>query len=331
MRKPLPSWTDGAASEAIIQFVRRVCNPGSPAYVPPDERVAVFDSDGTLWCEQPASALAYFLLHRLREQPGDHANGVDPRLMRAAQRSDISAFQRLDLEHLSELVLHASEGLTPEQFVAQAHAFLARTLHPRFGVPFGKLSYWPMLELLAYLQDKGFRPFIVTGGGVEFVRAASEELYGVPSERVAGATVDYAFERLDGKILMIRTRTLLGEPGEGEAKVQAIQQRIGRRPILAAGNSLGDREMLEYTRSGQNASLCLVVDHDDALREYAYTEPGLRDSLLLDQCIAISMQRDFRRVFAQRLSRRRSRAHPPASPAPFHHMEPIRLRPDSPV
>jgi len=115
---------------------------------------------------------------------------------------------------------------------------------------------------------------------------------------------------------MIRTRTLLGEPGEGEAKVQAIQQRIGRRPILAAGNSLGDREMLEYTRSGQNASLCLVVDHDDALREYAYTEPGLRDSLLLDQCIAISMQRDFRRVFAQRLSRRRSRAHPPASPAP---------------
>jgi len=217
VRKPLPSWNDSAASEAIVQFVRRVTNPGSPLFVPPDERIAVFDSDGTLWCEQPASALAFFVMHRLREQSTDHLV-LDPELVAAAERGDISAFQSLDLGHLSEILLQTNAGLTPEQFVAQAHRFLARSLHPRFGVPFRELTYRPMLELLAFLQAKDFRPFIVTGGGVEFVRAASEQLYGVPTERVAGATVDYSFERLGGKILVIRTRTLLGEPGEGEAR-----------------------------------------------------------------------------------------------------------------
>jgi hypothetical protein len=150
------------------------------------------------------------------------------------------------------------------------------------------------------LQAKDFRPFIVTGGGVEFVRAASEQLYGVPTERVAGATVDYSFERLDGKILVIRTRTLLGEAGEGEAKVRAIQHRIGRRPILAAGNSAGDEDMLEYTRSGQNASLCLLVEHDDAAREYAYDSHI--ESPERGNWLAISMRRDFRRLFAKPMS-----------------------------
>jgi phosphoserine phosphatase len=296
VRKPLPSWTDSAVSEAIVQFVRRVTNPGSPLFVPPDERIAVFDSDGTLWCEQPASALAFFVMHRLRDQSADHPL-LDPVLVTAAERGDISAFQSLDLSHLSEILLQTNAGLTPEQFVTQAHRFLARSLHPRFGVPFRELTYRPMLELLAFLQAKDFRPFIVTGGGVEFVRAASEQLYGVPTERVAGATVDYSFERLDGKILVIRTRTLLGEPGEGEAKVRAVQHRIGRRPILAAGNSVGDIDMLEYTRTGQNASLCLFVEHDDAVREYAYdseVDPSAREGWL-----RVSMRRDFRRMFAK--------------------------------
>jgi phosphoglycolate phosphatase-like HAD superfamily hydrolase len=305
MRKPLPSWNAGAATEAIINFVRRVTNPGGPAYVPPDERIAVFDSDGTLWCEQPASALAFFLMHRLRRETPDQLGYFDPYLVRAAEEGDVAAFQSLDLHRLSEILLQANAGLTPEQFVTQAHTFLARTLHPRFGVPFGRLSYRPMLELLAFLQAKEFRPFIVTGGSVEFVRAASEELYGVPGERVAGATVEYAFERLNGKIMVIRTRTLLGEAGEGEAKVRAIHHRIGRRPILAAGNSLGDREMLEYTRSGQHPSLCLLVKHDDDVREYAYDAPGLEESGIADSCLSISMRDDFRRIFANHVSRAR--------------------------
>jgi phosphoserine phosphatase len=297
VRKPLPSWTDATPSEAIVQFVRRVTNPSSPLFVPPDERIAVFDSDGTLWCEQPASALAFFAMHCLSEDPQAYARVVDPDLLGAADRGDISYFQCLDLSDLSEVLLQINAGLTPEQFVTQAHRFLARSLHPRFGVPFRELTYRPMLELLAFLQAKDFRPFIVTGGGVEFVRAASEQLYGVPTERVAGATVDYTFERLDGKILVIRTRTLLGEPGEGEAKVRAIQHRIGRRPILAVGNSIGDEDMLDYTQSGQNASLCLVVEHDDAVREYAYDshmDRGQRENWL-----TVSMRRDFRRLFAK--------------------------------
>lgn len=297
VRKPLPSWTDSTTSEAIVQFVRRVTNPSSPLFVPPDERIAAFDSDGTLWCEQPASALAFFVMHRLSEDPGEYARLVDPALLSAADRGDISYFQSLDLSDLSEVLLQINAGLTPEQFVTQAHGFLARSLHPRFGVPFRELTYRPMLELLAFLQAKDFRPFIVTGGGVEFVRAASEQLYGVPTERVAGATVDYSFERLDGKILVIRTRTLLGEPGEGEAKVRAIQHRIGRRPILAVGNSLGDEDMLEYTQSGQNASLCLIVEHDDAAREYAYDSHI--DGSARDNWLTVSMRRDFRRLFAK--------------------------------
>jgi hypothetical protein len=235
-------------------------------------------------------------MHRLRDKSTDYQL-VDPDLVAAAERGDIGAFQSLDLSHLSEILLQTNAGLTPEQFVTQAHRFLARSLHPRFGVPFRELTYRPMLELLAFLQAKDFRPFIVTGGGVEFVRAASEQLYGVPTERVAGATVDYTFERLDGKILVIRTRTLLGEPGEGEAKVGAIQHRIGRRPILAAGNSVGDIDMLEYTRSGQNASLCLLVEHDDPVREYAYD--SRIDSLAQDGWLTVSMRRDFRRLFAK--------------------------------
>ena len=298
MRKPLPSWTDGATSEAIVQFVRRVTNPSSPVFVPADERIAVFDSDGTLWCEQPASALAFFVMHRLQETSTDHLQQIDPELVDAARRGDGGPFQSLDLDELSEILLQTNAGLTPEQFVTQAHRFLARTLHPRFGVPFRDLTYRPMLELLAFLQAKDFRPFIVTGSGVEFVRAASEQLYGVPTERVAGATVDYSFERLDGKILVIRTRTLLGEPGEGEAKVRAIQHRIGRRPIFAAGNSTGDLDMLEYTHSGQNPSMCLLVDHDDAVREYAYTPMG-DDSMPRGSWLTVSMRRDFRRVFAR--------------------------------
>lgn len=266
-------------------------------YVPPDERIAVFDTDGTLWCEQPASALAFFVMHRLREAPTEAVHQVDRRLVEAARNADFHPFQTLDLSQLSEILLHSNAGLTPEQFVAQAHAFLARTVHPRFGVAFRDLTYRPMLELLAYLQAKEFRAFIVTGSGVEFVRAASEQLYGVPTERVAGATVDYSFERLDGKILVIRTRTLLGEPGEGEAKVRAIQHRIGRRPILAAGNSAGDLEMLEYTHSGQNRSLCLLLEHDDGEREYAYG--AALDSEADAQWLSVSMRRDFRRVFAK--------------------------------
>jgi hypothetical protein len=315
MRKPLPSWAEGPATEAILQFVRRVTNPGSPEYVPPDDRIAVFDSDGTLWCEQPASALTFFVMHRLRQQPRELMPHVDPELVEAAQANDFAPFQKLDIEGLSDLLVQANAGLTPEQFVTQAHTFLARTLHPRFGMPFGKLSYRPMLELLAYLQARDFRPFIVTGGGVDFIRAASEELYGVPSERVAGATVDYAFERLNGKILVIRTRTQLGEAGEGAAKVRAIQQRIGRRPILAAGNAIGDREMLDYTQAGQHCSLCLTIHHDDPLREYAYGESDSGDNQLGDgPSISVSMRRDFRRVFADRPARYRGTARRPGFP-----------------
>lgn len=296
MPKPLPSWTDAPTSAAIVHFVRRVSDPHSPLFVPPDERIAVFDSDGTLWCEQPASALAFFVMSRLRGHPDERVRALEPELVAAAERGDSQHFQMLDLSHLSEILLQTSAGLTPEQFVTEAHRFLARSRHPRFGVPFRELVYRPMLELVAFLQSKDFRPFIVTGGGVEFVRAASEQLYGVPTDRVVGATVDYSFERPNGIIRVSRTRTLLGEAGEGEAKVRAIQHRIGRRPILAVGNSAGDEDLFEYTRSGQNASLCLLIEHDDGVREYAYD--ACISAPIREECLTVSMRTDFRRIFA---------------------------------
>jgi phosphoserine phosphatase len=299
LRKPLPSWKDGPVTDTIIRFVRRVTNPSGPNYVPPDERIAVFDSDGTLWCERPASALAFFVMRRLAEQAPENVDSPALRqLTQAARAGDYDMFQALDLRTLSDILVHTNAGLTSEQFTIQAHDFLGGALHPRFGIPFGQLTYRPMLELLAFLQGKEFRAFIVAGGAVEFVRASSEELYGVPQERVAGATVDYSSERLDGKILMIRTRTLLGEAGEGEAKVRSILQRLGRRPILAVGNSAGDHHLLEYTHSGVQSSLCLLIRHDDARREYAYSSGGSLEAAVRHGWTIVSMRDDFRRIFS---------------------------------
>jgi haloacid dehalogenase-like hydrolase len=233
----LPSWADDGASTTIMQFVRQVTTPSSSSYVPPEDRVAVLDSDGTLWCERPARTLAFFVMHRLREVRADSRllNVFEPGLVRAAHAGDYGPFQALDLSSLSEIVLQLEEGCTPEEFIFRAHRFLRTTVHPRFGIPFAHLTYRPMLELLRVLEAKEFRTFVVTGGSLEFVRAVSEGLYGIPRERVAGPAVEYTCERLDGKIHVIRTRTLRGSSREGEAKVHVIQQYIGRRPILAVG------------------------------------------------------------------------------------------------
>jgi phosphoserine phosphatase len=296
----LPSWADDGASATIMQFVRQVTTPSSSSYVPAEDRVAVLDSDGTLWCERPARTLAFFVMYRLREVRADSTilNVFEPGLVRAARAGDYGPFQALDLSSLSEIVLQLEEGCTPEEFIFRAHRFLRSTVHPRFGMPFAQLTYRPMIELLRLLEAKEFRTFVVTGGSLEFVRAASEGLYGIPRERVAGPAVDYTCERRDGKICVIRTRSLCGTACEGEAKVHVIQQYIGRRPILAVGNSVDDREMLEYAHSGTQPSLCLLLQHDDPIREYEYdVGQEFVASAALHISSIVSMRHDFRHIF----------------------------------
>jgi len=273
----LPSWNDGEARTAIVEFVERAANE-----VPPGDRLAVFDNDGTLWCERPAYVQELFLKERLASRP------------------------ELVEKGLVQAVLELDAGITPEEFTTSVEDWFATARHPRFGTSFRELTYQPMLELLEFVRANGFHVFVVTGGGVEFVRAVGEELYGVGPDDVVGSAVEVAFERRDGKAVLVRQAKMLGSPNEGAPKAVNIQTHIGRRPILAVGNSAGDREMLEYVHSSARPSLCVVVDHDDAEREYAYEGKAVTDpdaEPILDTAAhfgwtVVSMRDDWSQVFA---------------------------------
>ena len=227
-------------------------------------------------------------------------------MVKALLAGDLAAAQKFGIEAIAGVLLELDAGRTTEEFTRDAADWLAAAKHPRFGVPFRELTYPPMLELMDLLRARGFRVFIVTGGGVEFVRAVGDELYGVPTDDVVGSAVQVDFERRDGRIVLVRKAAMLGSPNEGPPKAVNIQAHIGRRPILAAGNSAGDREMLEYAHTGERPSLCLIVDHDDAEREYAYAGASVTDpdaEPIVDTAsrlgwTVVSMRRDWNRVFA---------------------------------
>jgi phosphoserine phosphatase len=302
----LPSWNDGPTRTAILEFVDRVSEEGGAHYVPPAERVAVLDNDGTLWCERPTYIQALFVFARLRDAVATRPELAEQPLVKALLAGDLAAAQQFGMEAIAGVLLELDAGRTTEEFARDAADWLAAAKHPRFGVPFRELTYPPMLELMDLLRARDFRVFIVTGGGVEFVRAVGDELYGVPTDDVVGSAVQVEFERRDGRIVLVRTASMLGSPNEGPPKAVNIQAHIGRRPILAAGNSAGDREMLEYAHTGERPSLCLVVDHDDDEREYAYAGAAVTDpdaEPIVDTArrlgwTVVSMRRDWNRVFA---------------------------------
>ncbi len=301
----LPSWNDGAARTAIVDFVDRVTEEGGTDFVPPAERVAVLDNDGTLWCERPMYVQALFVFSRLREAAAARPELAEQPVVKALLAGDLASAQQYGHEAVAGVLLELDAGRTTDEFTRDAERWLATAEHPRFGRPHRELTYAPMLELMDLLRSRGFRVFIVTGGGVEFVRAAGEELYGVAPDDVVGSAVQVSFERRDGRVVLVRQAAVLGSPNEGPPKAMNIQTHIGRRPILAAGNSAGDREMLEYAHTGERPSLCLVVDHDDAEREYAYagsavTDPDAESILVSAERMGwtvVSMRRDWNRIF----------------------------------
>ncbi len=302
----LPSWREGDARSAILAFVARATTSGSAGFVPPAARIAVFDNDGTLWSERPTYTQAYFVIDRLRELAAADPSLAARPVVRALLAGDLRGAFAVGADEVGDVALFAHAGLTVEEFAAAATAWFASAVHPTLGGPFTRLVYRPMLELLDLLRAHDFRVFIVTGGGVDFVRAVSLDLYRVTPDDVVGTAVDVAFERRDGVVHLVRQAVLgRGDVNEGEPKARAIHAHIGRRPILAAGNSAGDREMLEYATTGAGSTLGIVIDHDDAEREFAYesrsaTDPGaepiLETAVRLGWTV-VSMARDWVTVF----------------------------------
>lgn len=300
---PLPSWNDGAAKAAILDFVARVTKEGGPDYVRPAERIATFDNDGTLWCEQPLQVQVFFLIDRVKELAARDPGMGQRQPFKALLERDLKTLHDLGKKGLLELFFATHAGVTDEHFAEIARTWLGHAKHPKFGALFKGCVYRPQIELLDYLHTNDFRTFIVSGGGVDFMRAFAEATYGIPPERVIGSSVKTRFDSGDDPSSL----TKLGELNsfdDREVKVQNINLHIGRRPILAFGNSDGDLAMLRYTLAGKGARLALLVHHDDAVREVAYDRDFKLSPLAeaLDKAseygvTLVSMKNDWKTVF----------------------------------
>lgn len=300
---PLPSWNDGAAKSAILDFVARVTTPGKD-FVPRTRRIATFDNDGTLWCEQPLQTQVFFSHQRLEAMAK-----VDPELkekqpFKAYLERDMQAIKGLGKQGLFEVGAATHAGLTEDEFAAAARSWLASARHPKLGKRFIDLVYEPQLELLEYLRANGFKTFIVTGGGIDLVRALAEDAYGIPPEQVVGSSVKTSFEMRDGRGVLVK-QAAIDSFDDREVKPHNIGLHIGRRPILAFGNSDGDLAMLRYVRTGDGPRLGLLLHHDDAEREFAYDRDFALSPLAdaLEHAAeygltVVSMKDDWRTVFA---------------------------------
>ncbi|RPJ17793.1 MAG: haloacid dehalogenase-like hydrolase [Deltaproteobacteria bacterium] len=266
---PLPSWNDGPTKQGIISFVDKVTKEGSPTFVPPAERIATFDNDGTLWCEQPLPVQLYFALDRVKVLAPQHPEWKTKEPFASLLKGDLKTALAGGDRALLEIVMATHTGMTTVEFEQIVKNWIATAKHPKTGKLYTEMVYQPMLELLAYLRSNGFKNYIVSGGGIEFMRPWTEKVYGIPPEQVVGSSIKTKFEMRDGKPVLVRLPQLNFNDDKG-GKPVGINQHIGRRPIAAFGNSAGDEQMLEYTQGGSGARFMLLVLHDDAAREYAY-------------------------------------------------------------
>ncbi len=266
---PLPSWNDGAAKQAILRFVETVTDQSDSRFVPEPERIAVFDNDGTLWSEQPVYFQLLFAIDRIRALAPEHPDWKATQPFRAVLENDMEALLASGHEGLLQLVMASHAGMTTAEFEQIVDDWIAAARHPRFGRPFTECVYQPMLEVLAYLRANGFKTFIVSGGGIEFMRPWVEEVYGIPPEQVVGSTINTEYEIRDGKPVLMRLPEI-DFIDDKEGKPVGIHRFIGRRPIAAFGNSDGDLQMLQWTAAGDGERLMVIVRHTDAEREWAY-------------------------------------------------------------
>jgi phosphoserine phosphatase len=266
---PLPSWNDTAPKKAIIEFVKKVTDTGSPDFVPPTERIATFDNDGTLWAEQPVYFQAIFIVDRIKQLAPQHPQWSTKEPFASVLKGDIKGALAGGERALLEMAMATHAGMTTEEFSQIVIDWLATAKHPKTGRFYIEMVYQPMLELLAYLREKGFKTYIVSGGGIEFMRPWTERVYGIPPEQVVGSSIKTKYEVRDGKPVLARLPEL-NFIDDKAGKPVGINQHIGRRPIMAFGNSDGDFEMLEWTTAGTGVRFGLLVHHTDAKREWAY-------------------------------------------------------------
>ncbi len=300
---PLPSWSSGPSKTRIVEFVQSVTDAGGPSYVPPEARIAVFDNDGTLWSEKPFYFQFLFAMDRIAAMAKKDPDILTSDVLKAAAKGDLEGALADGVEGLLEIVSTSHSGMSVDDFIKAAGDWLRSTDHPSKGKPYGALVYQPMLELLRYLRDEGFTTYIVSGGGLHFIRSIAEEAYNVPPEQVIGSVGAATYKVIDG------TPVIIKDPGvffvdDKEGKPVAIDRKIGRRPILAGGNSDGDFAMLEWTTAGEGPRLGLIVHHTDAEREWAYDRESHSGRLQrgLDEgpgrgWLIVDMKRDWRVVY----------------------------------
>jgi hypothetical protein len=301
---PLPSWNDGPSKQAITGFVVRVTQQGGTDFVPPPERIATFDNDGTLWVEHPMYTQMAFILDRVKVLAPQHPEWTSTQPFKAVLEGDMKTLAAAGERGLVELGMATHAGMTTAEFEKIVTDWITTARHPRFKRPYTELSYQPMIELLAYLRANGFKTFIVSGGGVEFMRPWTERVYGVPPEQVVGSSIKTKFQMRDGQPELFRLPEV-NFIDDGPGKPVGINEFIGRRPIAAFGNSDGDLEMLQWATLTGGPRLGLIVHHTDAEREYAYdrdTSFGRLDKALdaaaVNKWTVVDMKNDWKRIFA---------------------------------
>ena len=300
---PLPSWNDGKAKQSITAFVEKVTKEGSADFVPPAERIATFDNDGCLWAEQPMYFQFFFALDRIKILAPRHPEWKDKEPFASLLKGDVKAALAGGEASLVQIVMATHAGLTTEEFEKAVTDWLATAKHPKTGRPFTEMVYQPMVELLSYLRANGFKTFIVSGGGIEFMRPWTEKVYGIPPEQVVGSSGGLKYELRDGKPALVKLPEI-AHNDDKEGKPVGIQRHIGRRPIMAFGNSDGDLQMLQWTAAGAGPRFCLYVHHDDAAREWAYDreshigklDKGL-DEAAAKNWTVVSMKGDWKNIF----------------------------------
>jgi len=301
--QPLSSWNDNAAKKSIVDFVARVTKEGGPDFVAKSDRIAVFDNDGTLWTEQPVYVQLAFILDRIREQAPSHPEWKQKDPIKSVLEGNLKAALAGGDKAILELFAATSTGMTTEEYGGIVKAWLATARHPRFKKPYTELVYQPMLELISYLKEAGFKVYIVSGGGIEFMRPWTERVYGIPPEQVVGSTVKVKYDVSGGHPALLRLPEI-DFIDDKAGKPVGIHRFIGRKPIFAAGNSDGDREMIEWTTAGNGARFGLIVRHTDGDREWAYDRQSAIGRLdkALDQAaqkkwLVVDMKRDWKIVF----------------------------------
>ena len=300
---PLPSWNEGAVKKAVTDFVASVTTQGSPDFVPVDQRIATFDNDGTLWCELPMYVQLAFMLDRVKALAPQYPDWKTKQPFQAVLAGDMKALAASGEKGLMELMAATHAGMTSDEFAKIVSDWLATARHPRFNRPYTELVYQPMLELLAYLRANGFKTFIVSGGGIEFMRPWTERIFGVPPEQVVGSSIKTKFEMRDGKPVLFRLPQV-NFIDDKAGKPVGINEHIGRRPIAAFGNSDGDFEMLQWTTAGSGPRFGLIVHHTDAEREYAYDRQShigkldkALDAAAINKWTVASMKSDWKKIF----------------------------------